>query len=45
MAEIVVCAVCGQPIQPNESRFVDVRKGARVQVHRDCKAARDEKPQ
>ena len=37
MAQAQTCAVCGRPIQPNESRFVDVRNGVAVHVHKDCK--------
>ena len=37
MAQAQTCAVCGRLIQPNESRFGDVRNGVAVHVHKDCK--------
>jgi hypothetical protein len=39
MSDAPKCAVCGKPIDPDESRFVD-RKGvigAKVHVHLNCK--------
>jgi hypothetical protein len=40
MGESVKCAVCGKPIEPNESRLVDVAKGTKVHVHMKCKGKR-----
>jgi hypothetical protein len=39
MSKIAICAVCGKPIEPNESRFVDVNllKGTKIHVHSGCK--------
>jgi hypothetical protein len=39
MSKITVCAVCGKPIDANESRFVDtsVLKGTKIHVHTGCK--------
>jgi len=37
MSEVVTCAVCGKPIGPTESRFVDRAKGTTIQVHAQCK--------
>ena len=32
-----ICAVCGKEISKNESRYVDVQAGTKVQVHTACK--------
>ena len=38
MAKPHLCAVCGKPIETNESRFVDTaRGGAHLHVHTACK--------
>jgi len=38
MSQSVTCAVCGKPIDPKESRFVDKAKGTTIHVHTGCKA-------
>jgi hypothetical protein len=39
MAGIVICAVCGKPIDANASRYVDIDPAtkAKQQVHIECK--------
>jgi len=37
MGDSVKCAVCGKPIEPHESRLVDVANGTKVHVHMECK--------
>jgi hypothetical protein len=37
MSDSHVCGVCGQPIDPKDSRFVDVQKGTKIHVHTGCK--------
>jgi hypothetical protein len=38
MSDSHICAVCGKPIDPKESRFVDTHKGTQIHVHDGCKA-------
>jgi len=40
MGDSVKCAVCGKPIEPRESRLVDVAKDTKVHVHVECKDKR-----
>jgi hypothetical protein len=40
MGDLVKCAVCGQSIEPNESRIVDAANGGKVHVHVECKGNR-----
>jgi hypothetical protein len=40
MAETQTCAVCGKPIEPNQSRYVDVHAGTpgvKRHVHIECR--------
>jgi len=39
MSDAIVCAVCGKPIEPNASRFVDAdpKTKAKQHVHLECK--------
>ena len=39
MPDVTICAVCGKPIDLNESRVVDVRPvtGEKRHVHLECK--------
>jgi uncharacterized protein with PIN domain len=39
MSEATVCAVCGKPIEPSASRYVDVDPATKVKqhVHTECK--------
>jgi hypothetical protein len=41
MVKPVICAVCGKPIAPNDSRYLDVHAetGATRQVHIHCQKA------
>ena len=39
MPDTAICSVCGKPIDPNASRFVDVDRVTKVKVHAhtECK--------
>jgi hypothetical protein len=39
--KVVICAVCGKPIEPREGRFVDKNRATKTErhVHTACKPA------